>query len=624
MTTIVRPVNATESRLRELLTVERVAYAVIVAAGVFLRFHGLGAAPLMPGEAAQSWPVWQTAHGLTVPGGAASSSALLSSLQLLLFWLAPGGDAGARFISAAAGSALLLAPWLLREKLGQSWALALALLFALDPWLVTFSRVADGTMLAVTAALFCLAFLVRLTLPESATPVRKRALFGAAVAAGLLIISGPAAWSLLLVLLLFVLLCLRPAPAPTDQRLAVLALFGATALLGATAWLARPVYLAAVSHSLGVWLDQIKPGPYPLTWFVIRLLIDQHFNLIFGLTGLALLWRVGRTDDAGQNRDRFLWTRFLLVWLAGGIAVQLLPGRTPQMLLLVSLPLSFGAARWISRLLDGTPAHLDRRETVYLLSLLTVLLISARFALNVLVESQVFQVEVALVILVIAIGSMLTLLAFSLALSLRQALWIGGLFVTVWLLLTTVANTWQLTQATDGRHPNGFFAVTGHPDVRLLVEDLRTVSAQRSGDAEAKPVQIQTGVRPDPMLGWYLRNRSVVEWVPAPAPGDGLSRPMLILPDSGTELTPEQSGLPDGYIGSRYELRSYWLPSQLLEQPVASEALAEGVGFLTASRLRLESAWYTRWQPFWKWAVHHTVSETPAAEGVQLWLMAEE
>ena len=50
-------------------------------------------------------------------------------------------------------SAVVLLPWFWRTWLGRVPALTLALLFAVDPWLVAFSRTADGASLTIFLAL---------------------------------------------------------------------------------------------------------------------------------------------------------------------------------------------------------------------------------------------------------------------------------------------------------------------------------------------------------------------------------------------------------------------------------------------------------------------------------------
>ena len=93
---------------------------------------------------------------------------------------------------------------------------------------------------------------------------------------------------------------------------------------------------------------------------------------------------------------------------------------------------------------------------------------------------------------------------------------LAGIFGGSLLVLTATASAWQLAQVHDMQRPNGLFASVAHPNVRTLRADLATLSAQRVGDELAKPVQVQMGVEPDPLLAWYLRDRRVVDWIPAP------------------------------------------------------------------------------------------------------------
>ncbi len=135
------------------LTVEIALYGVIALVGVLLRFVLLGNAPLAPFEAANSWSAWLAATATPVADVPAVQSALLYGLQSLLFFVAGGSDWLARLAPALAGVAVVLLPWFWRSWLGRVPALALALLFAVDPWLVAFSRTADGVSLTIFLAL---------------------------------------------------------------------------------------------------------------------------------------------------------------------------------------------------------------------------------------------------------------------------------------------------------------------------------------------------------------------------------------------------------------------------------------------------------------------------------------
>ncbi|MCS6827325.1 MAG: hypothetical protein NZ553_11990, partial [Caldilinea sp.] len=129
------------------LTGEHLLYALILAAAVIVRFIGLGAEPLSPQESAAAWSAWLAANQQFVGGAPAPESALLYGLQSLLFWMIGDGDAQARVIPALFGVATVLLPWFWRPWIGRTAALVTAALFAIDPWLMAFSRRSDSAAL---------------------------------------------------------------------------------------------------------------------------------------------------------------------------------------------------------------------------------------------------------------------------------------------------------------------------------------------------------------------------------------------------------------------------------------------------------------------------------------------
>lgn len=616
-----------QSTIRSAFTVERLLYGCILFAGVFLRFYQLGLQPLTPAEAAQSWPLWQAAQGLPVETGApASASALLASLQYALFWLTQGGDVIARLSVALAGTALLFVPWLFRPWLGRAAALVLALLFAIDPWLVAFSRVASGAMISTTLALFCLACMARLAIPAPGQEISRGWLYGAAVSAGLLVVSGPLAWSYGAVLLLFALLIINPSLTPgartalRTHAVTVALVFGLAAALAATLWLARPEGMAAVSRSLGVWAAQFQAGPYPFAWSVARVLVDQALLLLFAAVGLFMLWRQRHALATPPGRQ---WPLFLTLWLAWGLLWQLLPGRSPDGLLVLGIPLLFAAAHVGGHLLTHVPPGLSRAEAGGLLAVLFVLAVAARIALSALISSVIFDAELAVVTILLWLGVALALFAYVAWAGWTRTLWLAGIFGGCLMLLSATASAWQLAHVHDMQRPNGLFASVAHPNVRTLRADLATLSAQRVGDELAKPVQVQMGVEPDPLLAWYLRDRRLVDWVPAPTAVVGDSTPLVLtqlLPDAGMAA----STGPAGTIGSDYHIRYDWLPAQLLTSEFNVPLPDSDATGWDRQLERIDHVWRQQVYPFLQWAVQRKTVDAPVQSGIQLWVMPEE
>ena len=254
---------------------QAVALCIALAIGALLRLVALGEAPLSPAEAGTAWTAHAISRGDEPPTLASPpTSALLLGSQALLFWAGGAGDALARLPAALAGTLAVGLAWLFRPRLGDSGAVALAWLLAVDPWAVVWARVADGAVLAATAALGATGCLLRAAAAPPARALRWRS--AAAVAAGLLASAGPLAWDLLPPLLLAAVMLWRPADGlpvtaaarsdsdaarpvarRSDRRPGLplpLVPFAAAALLASTTGLAQWHGPAAISASLTDWL----------------------------------------------------------------------------------------------------------------------------------------------------------------------------------------------------------------------------------------------------------------------------------------------------------------------------------------------------------------------------------
>jgi hypothetical protein len=169
------------------LTLEHAIYALALAIAIGLRFIHLGVLSLSDFEASWALQALRVVQGLRPAIG---TNPAYVHLTASLFFLFGGSDFLARFWPALAGCVLVMAPWLLRKRLGRLPAIVLAFGLAIDPGLVAMSHLAGGPMLAIT-------FLVLTGLMW----LEGR---GAAVGffAGLALLSGPSIWFGLLGLVL--------------------------------------------------------------------------------------------------------------------------------------------------------------------------------------------------------------------------------------------------------------------------------------------------------------------------------------------------------------------------------------------------------------------------------------
>jgi len=595
----------------EWLTVERMLYGVLLLLAAGLRFFLLTNQPLNPLEATNVWSAWVDANGGVITTGAPSGSPLFHSLYMLLFWTLGGNDLLVRLFPALVGTVMVWLIWYWRTWLGQSVALLVAFLIAIDPWLITYSRLADSTGFSLFLGLFVLTALVRLstlTDEETLRPWYRLT----AIGLGLLLISGPQMWNWLPILLFFTITVV-----PVERTRALLAQRGAwllalgLAVAGATSWLAQPATLGGLSTSLTIWLQSwggAAEVQYNLQWLFVRLVAESSLLLVFGAIGAGSRWRAATTASAHR------WNRFLLLWLLWGVVLALVPGRSPFILPLIGLPLLFFAAEGINWLWRETLGGVRWRESSLLASVLTILFISFTFWLAALSNNVQIDALLARTLVIIVVLMLLLILAFTLWVDGRQARLVAGSSVGLFLLLWTLSSGWALNHHFDLRYPDGFFATYTNPDVERLATAVQTLSAQRFGDATQMPLQVQMTETPDPVLGWYLREMRNLQWVLAPGLVDGQSPPVVItLPD-----TQGIDQLASSYVGSRYALHDRWLPSDLLAAetpPVAVEG-----SFSEQLQARLNNAWTGQVRLLLRWLIYHKTPTLPPQDEVILWV----
>jgi hypothetical protein len=645
------PTGDAVKRGQDALTLEHLLYALALLVAFGLRLIHLGETPLSPQEAAQAWPAFLAATGAQVPNAPLPTSPLLYGLQSWLFFIAGGGDALARLLPALAGVALVLLPWWWRGWLGRSAALVVAFLLAVDPWLLALSRTSDGAMLSIALGLLALTALGQWLLPppvrvwtgqesgaqafaSAPSAVWERML---AVSLGLLLVSGPLAWSWLPVLALFSWYCLtaaRPRAGAVGVRRSTWLWFVAALLLGASGFLAWPHAIGAVGASLSAWLQQwgsdsgLGPG-----WPFLRLLVDQPLLLVFGPLGLILLAAMRTSQEQSYHsfarspaHPRRL-ALFIALWAAWGLLLLLLPGRSALVLPLLGLPLALAAGSAIAYLIALPLEDVGGLELAVLLVVAAVLLVAGSIWLALAVESSSYDTRLAITAAALGVLALAIWLVFGFWASWRAAGKLAGLFLAAVLLLVTIRSGSLLTQTGGRMAPDGLFPVTTLPEARLLTSDVQRISSIRFGDPHEAPVQIATGgAAPDALLGWLLRDMVNLTWVTAPDPAaeplaaDGSARPPLIIAPANME---QDRGL-GGMIGAEYPLTMHWDPAMLPALPPMDNADSSGLPPEELARLRGEQAWSQATRPQLAWLLYRTIKDEPPVTSVSLWATPSE
>ena len=151
--------------------------------------------------------------------------------------------------------------------------------------------------------------------------------------------------------------------------------------------------------------------------------------------------------------------------------------------------------------------------------------------------------------------------------------------------------------------------------MRRLAADIETLSVHDLGDATEQAVQVQVAAveglegapivaRPDPVLGWYLRNMRRLTWVAGPQVVEEAPPPLVVMVN-GESFTGGDKG---GYIGSEYDLEVYWNPDAF-----ADAGPAEGDAASGAERL------WPVVRTWWRWWMYGETSQRPDTRIVTLW-----
>jgi hypothetical protein len=426
------------------------------------------------------------------------------------------------------------------------------------------------------------------------------------------------------------LLHVELAAAGMLQRQWLLWVGGAT-LVGASAWFARLDGLAWIASGVSVWLSQFDGGSagpllpkitggYSIWWPWLRLWVDSALLLPLGIGGLVALVVRARWVQTRQPRLRLL-LHLCIGWLLWGMILWILPGRSPLALPMVGLPLLLLTAYSLDVLMSNVPMDLDWREAGAVVLTISILLVSGVFWLTALLANRSYDPVLAQASLVIFGLAVAILVAFALWANRRDAVWVAATLLSLLLLLVFVRSSWKLNYGSKTVELAGWQATLAHPEVRLLAGDMETLSSHRSGDPYQLPVQVQVAptvtsddqavpARPDPVVGWELRNMRNLTWVTAPLVAAETNPLPLVVTPATSEEDSVQLDLPNNYAGSRYHVDMWWLPSTIAQETVAAPSEDES---------NLARLWTAAVQPWWRWFIYREATQAPQNRDVILW-----
>ncbi len=504
------------------VTTESALYGLAALVGLGFRLILPGVDPLLPAEAAQALPAHLAATGRAFE--TTGLSPLLFTLQATLFAPFGSSDAAARWPAAVAGGLAVLLFYLLRRPLGRLGALAAAFLWSAAPLAVFSGRLALGDSLVPPLLLGIVAAFAALVDAERA-PQARRAAIGLGVATGLLLASGPAAYSGLLGLAVAALLWRGDAARNAWVRLRdhgrLVAVAGAIALfLGATAWGTTLPGLAAAASLLGDWARGLtQAGEHSLVSLLRTLALSDPLLIALAMPGAWLALR-----QSGRSP---------LVAAAAVVVVLCLlpPGRNPAALGVVTLSLVLLAGPALAWLLERAAPAATEADAWVLVALSLALAAATSIAVAAFFNAPNDQYRT----LYQGIGAGAAILLAGLWLA--YGLW-GSRDVTLRALppfLLALGMIWGgsgLSAVNYDRYWLRRAAVwpeTPGLDWSLFREELVRLSSQAGGSYREAGVQL---VLPNPepspldlMLRWEMRNFTGLQVVTLTAPGPDHAAP---------------------------------------------------------------------------------------------------
>lgn len=520
------------------LTVEQLAYGLLVVVALVTRSIGLGSRPLAPTEAEGALAAWQLAQGLGKATDAGTP--LLLGLQTLLFFLAGGSDFLARLAPNLAAAALPLAVWGWRAWVGRGPALLVALLLTLSPLVNAFGRRADGTAFVLLGLVLALGGWGRL---NGGDRTDWRWVF---LGIGLILVSGPAGPAALLGLLLVALLTYRAMPADRPRPTGTDVVPGLVlAFVGGTVFLTHIPALGLMALNWSEWLHLFTANPTAWLWGLVRLPSDEPLLALLGVAATLWLWRRPHSA-AARNLGRAGLALLLVAVLQGPLAA----GTRAVAAVLLAAPAALALRRLWRSSSDLRRAGALPAEWPVFVGVLSILLVVAALALFGYAYTAL-RTQLLLFGLTVLVAALFVAL-FAYLVGRRPALILGGAVGLVFLAAYNLAMAWGLAfDATPPRYA-ALYAVEGRPALRDLVITVGDLGERRQGERWSLPVTLVSGSASDATLQWYLRRAPSVRVVPAA--GGAEAGPLVVAPAEA------EVPLSEAYAGQRFAVFSDWQP----------------------------------------------------------------
>lgn len=509
-----------------------------------MRLVSLGRNPLADFEAAWALQAWEISQGAAQSAAAGPNPAYIF-ITALLFKVFGSSETLARIVPALAGSMLVLLPWLFRKQLGRYAAVMLAFGLALDPGMVSQSRLAGSGMPALAFLLLAGGF------------AYHRRWAAAGVLSALALLSGPTVLHGL-VMLLLAALALIALPGivnlrqifafqgSTDERLGMGGLaFAATILLAGTLLFLQPSGLSAWLNTLPAylagWGAAAAESPARLLWMLVAY---QPLALIFGAIGLVRGLYLRRQADI-----------CLTVWLVISFLFALIyPARQSGDLIWVLVPLWALAARELGESLSArpVPASIGFSQAALILVMAALFWLNLAGMANSLLDAQAVYLRLAVMTGVIVLGGLTTILV-GMGWSWSLARWGAAAGAAAALGIYMLAGLSGAAFLRSDERWTSWIPAPGAGDAGLLAQTIEQLSLWHTGDRRSLDVLAAVDT---PELRWILRDYPQAQFAGIEAARAGANAgdaPSVVI----TRQSEESPSLASSYRGQDFLWWSY-------------------------------------------------------------------
>ncbi|MEO8606747.1 MAG: glycosyltransferase family 39 protein [Chloroflexota bacterium] len=563
------------------ISIEFVAYALLILLALVLRFAQLDAVPLTNAEARQALAAWRVVQP-NVPGSPIlPESPLLFLLHSLSFTVLGGSEFSARLWTALGGIGLILAPLLFRKLLGRGRAFILSVLLTFSPVLLVASRTDSAVVWTVLAGVLALWALWRYV--ESAQG--RFAVLAMVFIASAIFLTDPTGLVFVFILVGAGLFAYWITPRDTldEETLSPsatvasivrervqswpwqtgLIIAAVTVALVSSLFMLYPAGFSAVSGLLGAFVGGLTT-PRPNTPFMFPVLISLFYEpavLVLGLVAIALLVR----------RDALNFVeRFFIGWLIFAVLASVAyAGTGPEQALWIVMPLAGLTSSLVVGLLMRSehplwwdvPAWSKWVVMLVSIALLGMFSIHVQAFARALITSpegtfQLLNANTASVVWVI-ISLLFMIIGFFLASSiwgLETTLQGAALALLAFGLVTSLGSGWRAAAVTADNPVELWNRQPVSEDMFLLRQTLQDVADRQTSGFPKIPIVAL--VPDDGVAAWELRDFVNAKYITDV--GDAKAQQIVIMPQ-----TNQPPNLDGNYVGSKYDLSADWSPQSV-------------------------------------------------------------